>query len=565
MTERPYLQRLLVENLVVIERAVLDLDPGLNVLTGETGAGKTVLAKAFDLLLGAKTPKGVVRPGADDAYIEGTFGLPRGWLAECASADVQALVDDVHADEVVLARRISASGRSRCLIDGRVVNLDALRDLARPLISFFGQHEQRKLMVEQVQAELLDRSGDRKGAALADAYRTARRASLAADRALADLQERDAADSRARDLARFELDELRDVDPQPSEEREIEIELRRLEQAQEAQQVLGGAVHALTGDDADACGLVSQAARLLGSLDDPQVAALAERLQAAIIELSDIADDAAGLADGWEADPQRAAQMTARLERFADLQRKHRCDYDGLLARRIELEEQVAAADRAPADLQALQENADRCRADLSSAAEQLSKWRAKQAPKLSKSITAALGDLAFQGAAFRVRLDELGGDSPYGEQGAERVVFCLQANPGLPEEELARVASGGEASRVMVALISASGLADGGLLVLDEPDTGLGGHTAHGVAERLVALAERQQTFVISHLPQIAARASAHFVLDKRVDGQLTTTTIDRLEDEDEVVAELCRMTGLTADDHGAASAARKLRALAA
>lgn len=546
-----------VQNLALIEEAELELSEELNVLTGETGAGKTMLAKALEALLGAKTTKGVVRPGADAAYIEATFSVPDSLGG---GEEIEELLSDSDG-EVVIARRIAAAGRSRCLVDGRTVSLETLRELSGRLIAFYGQHEGRKLMVEQAQVSMLDRSGDGKGTSLRQAYLLTRSQAISAERHVRELQEASQSAGRELELARFELQELNELSPQPGDEAQLMEELQSLSGAVEGQAACAQAHTMLEGESAASSQLL-EASRILAGAG-AKAAELQLRLEEAHTEVSDIAGELDLLGASWAADPHRQAEVESRLSDYSRLARKHFVTPDELPEVHRQLAETVSAADEGPQLLREAERAAEEALGRAQQAAAALSKWRKDQAPKLSKAVTGALQDLSMDGAKFEVELLPLDGEGTkgLGESGAEGVVFALQANPGLPQEPVSQVASGGEVSRLMLALVAEAGLEDQAVLVLDEPDTGIGGQTAHGVASRLEALSAQTQLLVISHLPQIAARADRHFRLVKSTDGKSTETVIDTLSEESEVIDELCRMSGHSPTDSDARAAAERLR----
>jgi len=541
-----------VENLALIAEAEIELCPGLNVLSGETGAGKTMLAKALEALLGAKITKGVVRPGAEAAYIEAVFSAPENLGG---AEEIAELLDDLLGEEIVLARRITSSGRSRCLINGRTVSVETLREIASQLIAFYGQHEGRKLMVEQAQTSMLDRSGDSKGTLLLEKYRVARGQSRSAANQLKALKS--AQQDRQLDLVRFELKELEDLNPKIAEEQQLMEELGLLAGATEGQQACWSAYQLLDSDKA-ACSQVLESARALESAGNP-TKTIRERLESAYTELCDLASELQSLSHSWKADPHRQSEVETRLSDYARLSRKHTTIADQLIVVQNQLMEKILEADQVPLLIEEAEIQAAKAFQNALSAGTKLSKWRQSQAPKLSKAVGSVLQELAMEAAIFEVRLEPLlEKDLP--EYGLEAVVFYLQANPGLPAEPISQVASGGEVSRLMLALVSETGLEDQAVLVLDEPDAGIGGQTAHGVASRLVSLSKRTQLLVISHLPQIAARADRHFRLNKTTDGHSTETTIEVLSSQQEIIDQLCLMAGHDPSDSDARKAAQKM-----
>ena len=534
------------------------MQDGLNVLTGETGAGKTMLAKALEVLLGARAPKAVVRPGAKAAYIEAVFSLPQDFKAE---GELGEILGDLEG-ELVIARRIAAEGRSRCLIDGRTVSLENLRELAERLVVFYGQHEGRDLVLEKVQTQLLDSSGDAKGDSLYHKYLDSRMDAIKANREFVSLTEAQAHDSRQLDLARYELQELQQLAPQEGEETSLHSELIKLSGAVGGAQSCSASYNLLAGNDDSIAMLLAQATRSLEEAGEP-AHDLALRLANAQAEIDDITSDLQRLSENWEADPERQLEVEARLSLLNSLARKHGVSADQLPQIQADLAAQVEQADLAPEILHKAQQQAEKTLVVAMENGKKLSDWRTKQSPKLGKKITGVLGELAMEGAEFAVTLSPVPGQGIdlLGQSGLEKVMFTLCSNPGLPAQPLSQVASGGEISRLMLALIAEARPGEQAVLVLDEPDVGLGGHTAHGVAARLRSLSSDSQLLVISHLPQIAAKADRILCIEKSSDGKETLTTVRGLQNEDEILDELCRMAGHKPDDQAARKAAASLR----
>lgn len=555
----PRLESLQVENFAIIDSIHISLGEGLNVITGETGAGKTMLTRSLDLLLGGKPAKNLIRPGAAAAYVEGRFRYDPAWAASLnISPEARELLDD-GAGSLTLARRVASEGRSRCLVDGRTTSVEVLRELAGCLLRFYGQHEQQKLLLSQAQAQMLDSSGDGRGLRLFEAYQQARSQALTAEAQVQRITAEQRDSARQAELDRFELQELENLDPQAGQEREWEADLRHLQQAEQGRLACSQATQLLAGEqDQDVDGLLAQALAALTDLDDPQVRELSQRMQSMRLDLQDISASLEDMADRWEADPERQQWLEQQLGESLRLQRKHSCSHDQLAELREQLAARVKAADDAPETLKKAQQQAQLTLQVARDAAAALSKWRKAQAPRLQRRVNELLEELAMPQARFEVVLEDLG---QLQAQGAEAVCFKLAANPGLGAEPLSEVASGGELSRLLLAIISQSQDGHAGTLVLDEPDTGLGGTTAHGVASRLADLAQRQQVLVVTHLAQIAARANHHVQLFKRVEKKSTHLEVRQLDEEQEILAELCRMMGTSASDPAALKAAESLR----
>ncbi len=546
------LQELRVENLLLIERAELRLAPGLNVLTGETGAGKTVLAHALDLLLGGKPRPGIVRPGAAEAYVEGVFDLPDGLRAELG----ERLPED--AEELVLARRVSAEGRTRALLNGRTATARDLREAAETLLSFYGQHEHRRLTLASAQLDLLDAFCGPEQAARREACAAAHARVRAAERVLAEVQERGGARERELDLLVFELEEIEAAAPDADEERELLAARERLRHLEALRAASLGAAEALTPEDGPgASGLLAAGEAVLADVDgvDPQLDALAERWRSLALEAADLGAELRRYGEGLEGEPGALEATEERLAVLDRLKRKHGGSIADVLAhaercraRRAELEGAEEAGAQAEAEVGAARAERDR-------AAQALRETRATAAPKLSRAVRKALADLAMPGAAFEVVLEPRD-PGPTGADGAE---FLLAPNSGVPAAPIREAASGGELSRVMLALLGVANDRSSATLVFDEVDAGIGGQTARAVGARLRELAAGRQVLCITHLPQIASLAERHFSIEKDPGADPARTTVTELR-EPEVVGELVRMLGADAGDAAARRHAREL-----
>jgi DNA repair protein RecN (Recombination protein N) len=559
------LTELRVENLLLIERAELRLGPRLNVLTGETGAGKTVLAHALDLLLGGRARSGIVRPGAGEAYVEGVFELPEWMRAELA----ERFLDDTQADaeqdrEIVLARRIAADGkRTRAYVNGRSATVTELRDIGARLVSFYGQHEHRKLTLAAAQLQILDGyCGPQQGAhlrACAEAFTEVTHLREELDR----LSELGSARERELDLLDFELGEIDSVAPQEREHEELLAARERLRRLDAILAAAGAGAEALAPEGSvEAIGATQLMATAVARMDalagvDGRLDALAERLRALVVESGELAAELRGYGDGLAGEEISLEQLEGRLAAIEHLVRKHGGSVRAVLdyaatarARR----EQLAGVEVA------LAQGEERLKAAQGKLQEHvlaLRRARAAAAPELARAVAEQLASLQMGEASFEVALTE----REPGPAGGDGVEFMIAPNPGVGAGPLREIASGGELSRVMLALMSvANASATDATLVFDEVDAGIGGHTARAVGERLRDLGEGGQVLCITHLPQIASLGDRHFTIVKDTAADPTLATVVQL-DESEVVAELVRMLGADAEDLTARRHARDLR----
>jgi DNA repair protein RecN (Recombination protein N) len=555
------LRELRIENLLLIERAELRLGEGLNAITGETGAGKTVLAHSLDLLMGGKARPQIVRPGAEEAWVEGVFDLPDGLLAEPEMGEIAERLPD-GVGEVVLGRRVSASGRTAAFLAGRAASAADLKLLGGRLLAFYGQHEHRKLTISSAQMEVLDGFAGVDHLALRERYREVHRDCSQFEAELAELRERDGSRERDLDLYRYELAEIEAVAPDPPEEAELSSERERLRHAEGLREAALGALAGAAGAEEDGGGAASVLAAAESLLQgvggvDEELDELAERLTALTVELGDVAGGLRSYLDRIEADPGRLAAVEDRLGAIDRLQRKHGGSVESVLAHAERCREEIerlegaesrsAEAKAALADTESRREKLGR----------QLSKGRAAVAGPLQERVAAELERLAMPGASLEVDLEPH--PEGFGPNGCESVELRIAPNPGIAPAPLRDAASGGELSRVMLALSGLGEAAGVATLVFDEIDAGVGGKTARVVGERLRALSKGRQVLCITHLPQVASLASTHFCLEKDTRGDRAAATVQRLDGEG-VVEEIRRMLGGESTDEAADRHAREL-----
>jgi DNA repair protein RecN (Recombination protein N) len=531
------LSELRVENLLLIERAELRLASGLNVLTGETGAGKTVLAHALDLLLGGRAKSGIVRPGADEAYVEGVF--------EVGDADL------------VLARRVTAEGRTRAYVGGRAASVGDLRAAAEGLLAFYGQHEHRKLTLASAQLDVLDAFAGPEQAERRAACGAAHAAAREAAGALEELRERAGARERELDLLAFELREIEALHPSEEDERVLLTERERLRHLEALRGAALAGAEAVGGDTGVATMLASAEAPFDSAAGvDPDLDALGERLRGLRVEAEDLAAELRRYEEGVEAPLGRLEEVDERLAAYARLTRKHGGSVAAVLAHARHCTERRDELEHAEEALQAAEERLGAARAELDRHAAALRKARRAAAAQLGTAVRDRLGELAMAGATFEVGLEAR--DEP-GPTGADAVDFLIATNPGVPAGPVREIASGGELSRVMLALLSVAHGDGERTLVFDEVDAGIGGQTARAVGGRLRALAEGRQILCITHLPQIAALADRHFRIAKDASAPPARATVEALR-RDDLVGELARMLGADEDDVTARRHAREL-----
>jgi DNA repair protein RecN (Recombination protein N) len=572
------LLELRVRNLLLIESAELTLDGALNAVTGETGAGKTMLAQALDLLLGGKPRRGIVRPGAEEAYVEGVFEPPAGLAGDPELTELRERIP-LDEPELVLGRRVVPDGPTRSYLQGRSVSAQELRAVASRLVAFFGQHEHRRLMLASAQLDILDAFCGESHLELRSDFERGLAAARAVERELADAHARLGARERDLDFLEFEIAEIDAVAPGADEEAELGRERDRLGSVETLRHAATAATEAVDPTQMESPGgiaLLAAAADALGAARDRDeaLAALATRTESVTYELQDIAAELRSYLGSLEADPGRLAAVEERLEQLARLKRKHGGTIESVLehAQRCRAErDRLANAGETTARLES---ELERQVGELARLADRLRAGRTKGGRALAQAVRSELADLAMAEAAFEVVIEErTGGDegplARFGPSGGDSAEFLIGPNPGVAPGPLREVASGGELSRVMLALMSVSTSAEGSpTVVFDEVDAGVGGATARAVGERLRALAGSRQVLCITHLPQVASLATRHFRVTKhapplreaaRGGAGVARADVERL-DRAELVEELCRMLGADAGDEAARRHAERL-----
>ena len=543
-----------IRNFAVLRDCTLRLEPGLNVISGETGAGKSIVVDALEVLLGGRASSGVVRSGEVRAVVEGVVDVK-------GVADVAAALDelglDADDDHLVLRREIRGGGRSRAWMSGSPATAGVLRRIGALLVDIHGQHEHQRLMSASFQQRVLDAFGECTGLAASAAAHFRRSAELEARLAALSERRRDL-EARA-DFIRFRLGEIRGAKLRAGEDEDLRVEARRLANADQLlRETL--ALRAMLHDDEDSVAdRLSDAATRLRRLAelDPALEVHAGALDDAYHTVADAGAELRSYGDGIDHDPRRLERLHERQAHLQALMRK----YGPTLAAVIETGETLASEleelETAELDATALRRDAARAHEAWGTAAEELSRRRGEAADRLAREAEAAFPSLGLEGGRFRVDLDPLPEPAA---QGLERIRFMASMNPGFPPAPLSRIASGGELSRVMLTLKSIlAGIDELPTLVFDEIDAGIGGVVAGRVGERLEEVARGRQVLAVTHLARIAARAANHFVVEKRTVAGAAETTLRRLAPE-ERVRELARMLGGDPDSAPSIEHAREL-----
>jgi DNA repair protein RecN (Recombination protein N) len=573
------LQELRIAGLGVIDDAVLVPDAGFTVVTGETGAGKTMIVTALGLVCGGRSDAAQVRAGAGRAVVEARFAPDPDGPAAAVVADVVAGAGG-DADEdgsVVAVRSVGADGRSRAHIGGRSAPVSALADLTDSLVIVHGQAEAFSLLRPGRARSLVDRFGNL-GEPLA-AYRAAREEWSAARRELADRTERARERAQREQLLRTALDEITRVGPRPSEDLELVAEVRRLDDADVLRTAATEAVAALsgsdTGDEPNAAALLQAAGRTLAASSDPLLSARVDDLRGAAAVVGDVVADLLGYLDRLDADPERLGALLERQAALRGLTRRYGQDVDAVLAWAAEAREELEGLDSSEDAVEKLRRRVAELASLVSATGSALSSRRSAAATRLGGTASAELQHLAMGRAQLRVAVErrvatsgaaeavEVDGIAVIaGADGIDQVEVLLVARPGAPELPVARGASGGELSRVMLALeVALAGADPVPTLVFDEVDAGVGGRAATEIGRRLARLASSHQVIVVTHLAQVAAFASRHYVVDADSDGIVGASSVRSVEGA-ERQAELARMLGGT---DGAAARAHAADLLAA
>jgi DNA repair protein RecN (Recombination protein N) len=566
------IQVLRITDYVLFGRLDIEFGENLNVISGETGAGKSILLGALGLLLGGDVSGDLIRRGAEKAVVEGLFRLSETKRSRLSRME---LIDEETGDELVIRREISSSGRSRGFVNGHLANIATLKKLGEELIEILGQQEHQLLVKPANQLAILDAYGrlerlrERFGSALA------RRKACEAE--LAGLEDHLARDRGEMELMRFQMEEIERADPQPGEDEKLEQERRLLENSEHIRQALGQLTSGLEGDDLgggavsgqspepvlDSLGSFRKTFEVLAGMTDRATEPLKQFDEARFL-LEEVTASLRDLAGRVEHDPARLEEVRDRLDVLYKLKKKYGPSLPEVFSFTDKLAGRLSKTERGESELDELRSRLEDLSTELVKAAGELTAGRKAAASRLEKEICRRLTGLAMGRGEFKVEFDTAGSggqdDPGYLTTGADRVTFLLTTNPGIPLMPLSKVASGGELSRVMLAIRSALAAVEApSTMLFDEVDSGIGGKVGRMVGSYLSEVAQSHQVLVVTHLAQLARNADTHLVVEKSTRGDKTETVVRTLSNE-ERPAEIARMLGGDADSELSLAHARQM-----
>ncbi|MDQ3245292.1 MAG: DNA repair protein RecN [Pseudomonadota bacterium] len=545
------IRQLAIRNVVLVESLELEFEPGLGVLTGETGAGKSILLDSLGLALGVRADAGLVRSGQDGATVSAELELAAVHPAMALLAEQGIEVN--LGEPLVIRRTLKADGGSRAFVGGAAVAASLLREIGSHCIEIHGQHDDRGLLNPKGHRELLDCFARLDVAPVAAAWAEVARIEAELGQARADAQTAE----RDREWLAHASAEIEELAPRPEEESRLAEERAAMQSGEKAGESIAG-LDALLGGSDGALAQLRLAARRIerGAADHPLLAEALAALDRAVIETSEAEDRIARAADALAFDPARLDLVEARLFDIRGLARKHRVEPDALAALGEQMRAQLSAIDAGGRRIADLEAELERARGRYLEAAGLLSRARQEAAQRLDAAVAAELAPLKLDSARFRTAIAAI---EP-GPSGIDRVEFEVSTNPGAPFGALTRIASGGELSRFILALkVALAEAGSAGTMIFDEVDRGVGGAVASAIGERLARLAEQSQVLVVTHSPQVAARAAHHYRIEKSHGPEGTRTTVRRLGEE-ERREEIARMLSGAAITEEARAQAAKL-----
>lgn len=548
------LLELSIRNLAVVESVSIRFGRGFHVLTGETGAGKSIIIDALSLIIGARGASELVRHGTDKAEVEACFELPEHHPLRDT---LRRIGIDAEEDTLIIRREISAQGKSSIRVNGQMATLAMLKEIGEWLANIHGQHEHQSLLKAERHLDWLDLFGSASIGPAKARYQEAYHAYVRLRKELAELEDKSKNAMQLMDMYRFQAAEIGQAKLKPGEDESLQEEKRKLANAEKLFQAAADAYEALYGK----AGGLGAAAKAVGKLeeiagfDSAVLQPLLEQVQSAYYQLEDAAFQLRDYRDRIEFNPERLESIEKRLDQIVGLRRKYGSDVAEILAHYAHIQSELALIENKDEQVERLREQVEALERQLVRLAAELTARRSEAAGRLSAGIERELRDLHMERTRIHIRIDSpkesAAGDEPAGRRrrwtasGWDEVEFLISPNPGEPLRPLHKIASGGELSRIMLAMKAIFAQVDQiPVLVFDEVDTGVSGRAAQAIAEKLSALAEVCQVFSITHLPQVACMADVHFLIRKEVEAERTFTRVSPLNGR-ERVQELARMLG--------------------
>jgi DNA repair protein RecN (Recombination protein N) len=544
------LTELLIRNLAIIDEVQVPFQPGFNVLTGETGAGKSIIIHAINFLVGGKGDIDLIRTGAETMLVEAVFDLTNCPQVKTVLEEVGIETED---DTLILSRELSRAGKSRCRINGRVATVAMLKQIGKSLIDIHGQHEHQSLLDPTNHLRFLDAFGGEGLMALKERYHILYRQLMQLERELTELQQSERERMQRLDLLRYQAEEIDRANLREGEEEELLQERQLLANAERISERINYAVRCLIGENGalDPLGDAMRSLKEIADLD-PNLQNWHDALSQAFDTIQEIGFELERYASRIEFDPERLEEVESRLDLLKRLKRKYGDSVSAILQYRQQIEQELQRLETSEERLEILQREREQLRRELAETAKALSEARQEIARQLERTVQNHLKALMMERARFKVAIDHIPdpnglqlqeGTFAFGRDGIDQVEFLISTNPGEPLKPLAKIASGGEISRTMLALkASLQRTHEIPVLVFDEIDVGIGGKTAEAVGEKLKEVSRYAQVLCVTHLPQIAALADWHLQVEKITEGKRTRVIVTPLEYE-ERVKELARM----------------------
>ena len=536
------LLQLTIKNFALIEELEFDLSDGLNILTGETGAGKSMIIDALDMLLGGRASIDYIRDGKDKSVIEASFLIRNN---DAVKYTLKELGFEAKRDKIVLTRELRSSGNNKSRINGRIVTLDMTREISQYLIDIYGQHEHQSLLDSQNHLELLDEFGGEKLKEIKEEVKHIYQKLKDKRKKLNSIEKNAQEREKKIDLLEFQIDEIESAELEIGELEDLLTEKKRLINAEKINEILAKGYNSLYESDMhqdaimDKLGVLKKDLATIIDFDD-QLKDIHQALESVIYQIEDIAVGMSDYVDKIEFNPQRLKVIEQRLELINKLKRKYGDSIEKILAYSKNKKQELKSLKQANNNNQKLEQEVNELEKQYLKQANKLSQLRQDIAKKLEDEAMAELNDLAMDDIRFKVSFERL---NNYSRVGIDSIEFLISPNPGSALRPLQKIASGGELSRIMLALkIITSDVDQTATLVFDEVDSGIGGRTAKLVANKLALLAKNYQLLCITHLPQIAALADGHNLIRKKIDNAKTSTELKTLNRKDRI-REIARM----------------------